>query len=456
MHSFADENEDLVRAIIDYALMRLRLDPVPLGHPQTLEELTAQVGQTITAEGIGGGRALELFDAVLSNACVSVDHPRYLAFIPAAPTEAATMFDLVVGASSLYGGSWLEGSGAVYAENQALAWLARIAGFPEEARGVFMQGGTVGNLSALVAARHLAMERRSADGGRTPARWVVACSAEAHSSIDQAARVMDIDLLLVPVGEDGRLTGELLTDAVAAASPEVRAGLFAVVATAGTTNVGIIDDLSTVADAAAELGIWLHVDGAYGLAALAVPEVRPLFTGIERADSFITDPHKWLFAPMDACALLYRDPTAARRAHTQSAGYLDATMAPADFNPSDFGIHLSRRARGLPFWFSLATYGTDAYAEAVRSGIEIAVEAAAEIDYRDDLELVREPSLSIVLFRRRGWTREQYFAWSARLLADEVALVLPTTYRGETVLRFAFVNPRTTIDDVVLILDSLA
>ena len=130
-----------------------------------------------------------------------------------------------------------------------------------------MQGGTVGNLSALVAARHLAMERRSADGGRTPARWVVACSAEAHSSIDQAARVMDIDLLLVPVG-DGRLTGELLTDAVAAASPEVRAGLFAVVATAGTTNVGIIDDLSTVADAADELGIWLHVDGAYGLAML--------------------------------------------------------------------------------------------------------------------------------------------------------------------------------------------
>ena len=455
MHSFADENEELVRAIINYALMRLRLDPVPLGHPLTLAELTEQVGETITAEGIGGGRALELFDEVLSNACVSVDHPRYLAFIPAAPTEAATMFDLVVGASSLYGGSWLEGSGAVYAENQALAWLAGLAGFPAESRGVFMQGGTVGNLSALVAARHTAKQRLLAAGSALPQRWVAACSLEAHSSIDQAAQVMDIDLLLVPVGEDGRLTGERLSEAVAAASPEVQAGLFTVVATAGTTNVGIIDELDSVADAAAELGLWLHVDGAYGLAALAVPEARGLFTGLERADSFITDPHKWLFAPMDACALIYRDPELARRAHTQSAGYLDATMAPADYNPSDYGIHLSRRARGLPFWFSLATYGADAYAEAVQAGIDLAIDAAAEISFRDDLELVREPSLSIVLFRRRGWTREQYFAWSNAMLAEEVALVMPTTYRGETILRFAFVNPRTTMDDVVLILDRL-
>ena len=166
MHFFSDEHEDLARAVIDYALMRLRLDPVPLGHPMTAEELQSAVGETITADGLGGAKALQLFDDVLSNACISVDHPRYLSFIPAAPTEAATMFDLVVGASSLYGGSWLEGSGAVFAENQALAWLARLAGMPESAAGVFMQGGTVGNLTALVAALDTAARER---GGR-PAR----------------------------------------------------------------------------------------------------------------------------------------------------------------------------------------------------------------------------------------------------------------------------------------------
>lgn len=447
MHFFSDEHEDLARAVIDYALMRLRLDPVPLGHPMTAEELQSAVGETITADGLGGAKALQLFDDVLSNACISVDHPRYLSFIPAAPTEAATMFDLVVGASSLYGGSWLEGSGAVFAENQALAWLARLAGMPESAAGVFMQGGTVGNLTALVAARDTAARER---GGR-PARWRVACSSEVHSSIDQAARVMDVDVLEVPVGDDGRLTGDALRAALASDGD----GVFAVVATAGTTNVGIIDDLASIAEVAEEFGLWLHVDGAYGLAALAVPEMRGQFVGLERADSFITDPHKWLFAPFDACALIYRDPEKGRRAHTQQAGYLDATMAPADFNPSDYGIHLSRRARGLPFWFSLATYGTDAYAEAVRAGISLAQQAAAEIRSRDSVELVREASLSIVLFRRPGWDRARYFEWSARLLTEEIALVLPTTHRGETVLRFAFVNPRTTIDDVRMILDLL-
>ena len=447
MHSFSDGHEDLARAIVDYALMRLRLDPVPLGRPQPADVLAATVGQTITPAGIGGARALELFDEVLSEACVSVDHPRYLAFIPAAPTEAATLFDVVVGASSLYGGSWLESSGAVFAENQALAWLAGLAGFPESSVGVFVPGGTMGNLSALVAAREAASSRR---GGR-PQRWSVVCSAEAHSSIAHAARVMDIDIIPAPADDAGRLTGESVRAALASADD----GVFAVVATAGTTNLGIVDDLAGIATAAGEADIWFHVDGAYGLAALAVPEGRAQFAGLEMADSFITDPHKWLFAPFDACALIYRDGTAAKAAHTQSAGYLESMTDFGGFNPSDYAIHLSRRARGLPFWFSLATYGTDAYADAVRCGIDMAGEAARLIGERDYLEVVSGPHLSIVVFRRRSWARDDYFAWSQRVLVEQLAFVMPTTHRGETVLRFAFVNPRTDVADVALILDSL-
>ena len=448
MHSFSDGHEDLARAIVDYALMRLRLDPVPLGRPRSAPELAAAVGQTITPEGIGGARALELFDDVLSEACVSVDHPRYLAFIPAAPTEAATLFDVVVGASSLYGGSWLESSGAVFAENQALAWLADLAGFPATSVGVFVPGGTMGNLSALVVARESARGRQNGD----PPRWSVVCSEQAHSSIAHAARVMDIDIVPAPTDTEGRLTGPAVREALARAGERV----FAVVATAGTTNMGIVDDLAGIAHAAQDAGVWFHVDGAYGLAALAVPEARGLFTGLELADSFITDPHKWLFAPFDACALIYRDGAAAKTAHTQSAGYLESMTDFGGFNPSDYAIHLSRRARGLPFWFSLATYGTDAYAEAVRAGIEMAGMAAGMITERDYLELVSDPHLSIVVFRRLGWERADYFAWSQWALQQQLAFVMPTTHQEETVLRFAFVNPRTDTEDVAMILDALA
>ncbi len=448
MHGWSAEDERLAEAVVRYAADRLRMDPVPLDGPRPYEELLAEVGQTITPQGIGGERALRLFDEVLSEACISVDHPRYLSFIPAAPTEASTLFDLVVGASSVYGGSWLEGAGAVYAENQALRWVADLAGYPAAAGGVFVQGGTLGNLSALVAARHAAASAR----GDRPARWVVVCSAEAHSSVEHAARVMDIDVVAVPVDEHGRMTGdELERTLVARGSDDV----FAVVATGGTTNYGVVDDLAGVADVCNGRGIWLHVDGAYGLAALAAPSVRELFNGIERTDSFIVDPHKWLFAPFDACALLYRDPDLGRRAHTQTAGYLDVITDSGQFNPSDYAIHLSRRARGLPFWFSLATHGTDAYSAAVEKGLALAHQAVAEIRTRPELELVREPMLSVVVFRRLGWSSEDYHTWSDRLLAEGFALVVPTRHGDETVARFAFVNPRTTLADVTDILDSM-
>ncbi len=186
-----------------YAVERTRLDPPPLDHPRSAEALLAEAGQTITPDGLGGAEALRVFAEVLAPACLSVDHPRYLSFIPAAPTEAAILFDLVVGASSIYGGSWLEGAGAVFAENQALRWIADLAGFPPDAGGVFVSGGTNGNLSALVAARH--RWRARADGTHDRTRGLVIASTGAHSSVAQAARVMDVDIELVPADAEGRL-----------------------------------------------------------------------------------------------------------------------------------------------------------------------------------------------------------------------------------------------------------
>ena len=450
MHEYTEDTERLAQQVIDYARDRLRLNPVPLDGPKTFDVLNEVVGQTITAEGLGGDRALKIFEDVLAPACISVDNPRYLSFIPAAPTEAATLFDVVVGASSIYGGSWLEGAGAIYAENQALRWISDLAGLPEGAGGTFVQGGTIGNLSALVTARHTMALKR---GGR-PDRWVLVCSAEAHSSMQHAARVMDIDIRTVPVNEQGKMTGA----ALAAVIDEFGADdVFAVAATSGTTNYGIVDDLQGVADVCRDHGLWMHVDGAYGGAGLCAPSVRSLYNGIEHADSFIVDPHKWFFGPFDACALIYRDPELGRAAHTQHAGYLDAINTRGEWNPSDYAVQLSRRARGLPFWFSLATHGTAAYTESVETTLEVARVAADEVRKRDYVELVREPELSVVVFRRLGWTPEHYAEWSDRLLAANFAFVLPTTtYSGETVTRFAIVNPRTSVADIQLILDTMA
>ncbi len=456
MHLHDISTEVLTQSVLRYAVTRMQMDP-PLDGPRTYAELRAMCGRTISPNGIGGLEALRVFSDVLAPACISVDHPRYLSFVPCAPTEAAVLFDLVVGASSIFAGSWLEGAGAVFAENEALRYLADLAGLPASAGGVFVSGGTMGNLSALIAARFA--WRHAAGGRHDQTRGAMLVSAGAHSSIASAGRAMDVDLIRVPDDDRGRLTREALDATIQALTAEDHERLFAVVTTAGTTNAGVIDDLQAVADAAERLGIWMHVDGAYGGAALAAPSARAKFTGIERADSFIVDPHKWLFAPFDCCALLYRNPAIAGAAHTQHAEYLDVLHHPetavTEWNPSDYAHHLTRRARGLPFWFSLATHGTTAYTTAVETTLVRTRQVVGLIEERANLELVIPPELSVVLFRRRGWSAEHYQRWSDDMLARQEAFVTPTSWRGEVVLRFCIVNPLTTVDDLALILDSL-
>lgn len=458
MYRPGDSLDELTEAIVRYAVWRTKLDPPPLDGPQTPEALRAAAGATITESGIGGMEALRVFTDVLAPACISVDHPRFLSFVPAAPTDAAILFDLVVGASSIFGGSWLEGGGAVFAENEALRWIADLAGLPESAGGVFVSGGTAGNLSALIAARWHWRERAAGAHDRT--RGLMIASGGAHSSVAQAARAMDADVVVVPADESGRMTGAALHATVDGLGDDDRARLFAIVATCGTTNAGVIDDLAATADVCGTHAVWMHVDGAYGGAALAAPSVRGRFNGVEAADSFIVDPHKWLFAPFDSCALLYRDPDIGRRAHTQHAEYLEVLHRPErgaeDWNASDYAHHLSRRARGLPLWFSLATHGTDAYRDAVEITLRVARAGADLVRAAPHLDLLMEPELSVVLFRRRGWDHAMYQAWSDHQLATQHSFVVPTAWHGETVLRWCIVNPVTTVEDLAAIVASLA
>jgi glutamate/tyrosine decarboxylase-like PLP-dependent enzyme len=444
------DETSVAREVLDWASNRAVHQGDPKTTARPASELARAAGPTITPGGIGGHAALAIFTEILAPATRAQDDPLNLAYIPSAPTRAAVAFDAATSAANILGTIWEAGAGAVFAENEALNWLISLLDWPPSAAGVFVAGGTMGNLSALHAARQAA--RRRGGGVRPAGGWTLICAASAHSSIRQATEVMDVNLIVAPTDPAGRFTGAGLTAVMTGL--EDADSVFAVVASAGSTNEGIVDDLASLADVCTERGIWLHVDGAYGGAGLVAPSVRKRFTGIERAHSMIVDPHKWLFAPYDCCALLYRDGADGRAAHTQTAHYLDTIDREAP-NPADLAIHLSRRSRGLPFWFSLATHGTDRYVEAVERTLATARAVAEAIRRAPHLRLLREPDLTVLLFERIGWEADRYPEWSHREALAGRILCLPTVLDGRTVLRLAFVNPATGAQDVMAVLDAM-
>jgi L-2,4-diaminobutyrate decarboxylase len=456
MHNVDIDLVEMSLDVIKFAINRITDTDPRLGFPKSEAELYALVGETVTPEGISGEKAFAIFRDVLIKASIPINHPRHLAFVPASPTRAAVMFDLVTSAANVHGAFWLEGAGCIFAEMQAMRWLVSLTGMPADAFGVFTSGGTEANLSAMVAARE---NWRSADESKRQTRGIVIAAISAHSSVRAMAKVIDVDVISVPT--EDCFEAVQLEAALAGLTAAERRRVFAVIATGGTTNAGIIDDLDGIAEICERENLWFHVDAAYGGGALAAKSVRHLFAGIERADSVTIDPHKWLFSPYDCGAVIYRDPEQAKAAHAQEGSYLDifSDEGAQGFNPSDYQIQLTRRIRGLPLWFSLAMHGTNRYAQAIEDGIGLANIAGKLITEAEHTELVREPSLSCVLFRRPGWTAGDYRNWTYKNHKAGFALVAPTKVRQgdefETVARFCFINPDTTKDDIKAILATM-
>ena len=457
MHQVDQTTEQMVRSVLAYAENRLRMQPVPLDKgTQSAADLYRVLGGVIRDRGRSPDEVLGVYSSVIAPSIISADSPRFLGFIPAAPTKASLLFDMLVSCASIQGISWLEASGAIAAENTVLRLIADEAGLPPSAGGCFVSGGSAGNLSALAVARETAKVRDA-----SVRRWRVVVSSDAHSSIVNTLRLLEMDALAVPT-PDHRLTAAAVQAALDGESD--LGDIAAVVCTSGTTNAGIVDDLAGVGVIAKANGWWFHVDGAYGGSGIFAPSLRGKYAGLELADSFILDPHKWLFTPFDCCALLYRDPELARATHTQDASYLDVIHTAADgpdgaravdgeWNPTDYAYHLTRRARGLPLWFSLAVNGIEAYRTAIEVAVQLAKDTAELIRSAPNLELIREPDLGVVLFRRVGWSPADYDAWAQALHEEQIAFIPPTKWEGETVGRFAFLHPHTTLDLVQEILD---
>lgn len=451
LHGLTPQNEALARQVFELALARRR-DTPPLNAPRPAAQLLPALIDAITPRGVGGPAALQLFAERIAPASISADHPGALAFIPHAPSEAAIYADWLLSAFPTFAGAWHQGAGVIAAENAALAWLAGLAGLPQGAGGSFVPGATLGTLSALHAARHHA--RQAAPAGPAT-RWAVLGSSQAHASVAAATRVMDVDWLPIEPAAHFALSGAAVRQALLASARAGGTRVCAVVASAGTTNLGAIDDLPGIAAACREAGVWLHVDAAYGGAALVSPAARGRLAGIEQADSLVIDPHKWLFAPYDSCALLFRDPPVAAQALAQQAEYIDSLHEQDEGNPFHYGIQLSRRGRGLPLWFSLATYGTDAYAAAVDAALALTRQVVLAVRAEPLLELAAEPMLSVVAFHRRGWSAAEHQAWSQRLLHEGLAWIAPTRVRGRPALRLCLLNPRANLDHLRAVLATL-
>ncbi|HEY0520820.1 MAG TPA: pyridoxal-dependent decarboxylase [Ilumatobacteraceae bacterium] len=410
------------------AWIKQRLTSSPVGVIGDKPFLDAALHDTVTDAGLGLDAAWQRFENVVAPNNIGLDSERFLAFIPLSPSVASVWMDTIVSAANFSAESWLEGAGAVAAENQVIELLCRSAGMPDGAAGCFMSGGSIGNLSALAVGRAFATGRR-----------FVAVADTAHASVDNALHLLGLEPLVVPTGPDCRLTGDALRATVAD-----RDDVGIVVAAGGSTNAGVIDDLAGCADVAEEIDAWFHVDGAYGLAAILLPELRDRFIGLERADSFIVDPHKWLFATAGSCALVYREPDLARKVHTQHGPYIDVLRTLDDaYNPCDLGYQLTRRASGLPIWFALALHGVDAHRTAIRHGLELATAMAEAVDANPLTELIMRPELGVVLFRRAGWAAGEWTTWAQELIRNGTAFVAPSTYKGEAVGRLVFMHPRT-------------
>lgn len=377
-----------------------------------------------------------------------VDHPRFFAFVPSAPTWPGVVADLLAAGFNTFQGTWLGSSGPSQLELVVLDWFRSWVGYPEGAGGLFTSGGSAASLDALVAAREAA---------GAPQRPAVFMSDQSHSALERAARIVGVrpeGIVKVASDDAFRIRMDALADAVAQAHARGFDPI-AVCANAGATNTGAVDPLSEMADFCAAQGIWLHVDAAYGGFAVLTERGRDLLRGMERADSVTLDAHKWLFQPFEAGCLLVRDVRALEGAFSVHPEYLqDTRLGMEHVNFADRGLQLTRSFRALKVWMSIQTFGLGAFRRAVGRGIEFADRAAAFVEASPALELRSAPSLGVVCFRVNpgGLDDEALEALNervqARVIGSGTAMMSSTRLKGVYALRLCIMAHHTTWQDV--------
>ncbi len=386
----------------------------------------------------------EIFAALQSDVfknMMNVGHPRHFAFVPVCSNFVSVMADTLATGFNVFSGSWFAGSASVAIELAVIDWLRQWCGLPDTAGGLLVSGGSVANLTAIVAARHAKLNDLL-EGA------VAYFSDQTHSSVERAFRVagfLPSQLRKIPCDENFRLP---LNELEARIKEDRAAGLrpFAIVANAGTTNTGAIDPLPEIAALCKTNDMWMHVDGAYGAAAVLCDRGHELLQGLELADSLSLDPHKWLFQSMECGCVLLRDAEILKATYRITPEYLaDVHRNLAEVSPLDYGIQLTRSFRALKLWMSIQYFGLDAFRTAIARGFELAEFAEQRLRATPGWEIVTPATMGIVTFDRPGTDHQKLHA---AILADGFALATTTVLKGRTVLRFCCINPRTTEDDI--------
>ncbi len=400
----------------------------------------------------------ELLDIVARDVfpnSLKTDHPRFYSFVPSPTNFVSVVGDLLTSGHNVFAGNWMAASSAAQVELTVLDWLKELIGFPADGAGIFVSGGSMANLSAIAAARDDRLGGPAADA-------VVYCSDQTHSSVAKGLRLIGFapnQRRIVATDDDLRLSIPALEAAIRA---DLAAGLrpFCVVANAGTTNTGAVDPLGPLAQLCAREGLWLHVDGAYGAAAVITERGRAALAGIELADSVTLDPHKWLFQPYELGCLLVRDAGALRRAFRieddDHPDYLVDVVRHVkhDVNFFEYGPQLTRSFKALKLWLSLRAFGLAEFRRAVDVGFDMAEHAERTLRASGAWEVVTPAQMGIVTFRWRDDTKtpQEIDAITSRTVdlmrEDGYALVMSTMLRGRPALRLCPINPGTTAAEI--------
>jgi glutamate/tyrosine decarboxylase-like PLP-dependent enzyme len=437
----------MVDLVVDH-VARIRDEPAAArGAPS---DLAALLREPIPEDGADPRDVLDRVARDVLPWTARVDHPRFFAFVPSPGNYVGFLADALTSGFNVFAGTWLGASGPAMIELVTLEWLRDLCGFPEASAGLFVSGGSMANLTALAVARDSKLVGRMADG-------VAYVSDQTHSSVARALRVLGLasdQLRVLDCDDEYRLPVEPLERAIAADRAAGRVP-FCVVANAGTTNTGAVDPLPALADLCAAEGIWLHVDAAYGGGALVSARGRDELRGIERADSLVLDPHKWLFQPIEIGCVLVRDGgLMADVFHTRPDYLRDVHRAGEEVHFADLGIQLTRGFRALKLWMSLQVFGLAAFRAAVDRGIENAELAERLLTASGRWQIVAPARLGTVAFRRAPTGRADSEADRVTRslveasLADGWAFLSSTMLRGRPALRLCALNPRTTEADI--------
>jgi aromatic-L-amino-acid/L-tryptophan decarboxylase len=414
-----------------------RLNGPPPKGPQSFERILEQLGS-------------DVLPFISHN-----DHPAFFAYIPGCGTWPGVLGDLVASACNLEASSWVQAAGPSQLELVVLGWFKQWIGYPEQAAGVLVSGGSAANLTALACAREALL-------GAMSDQVVAYLSDQAHSSMARAARVLGFrpnQVRVLPVDDGYRMRPEALAAAMAADLRAGRRPLF-VAANAGATSTGAVDPLPELAALCRERGVWFHVDAAYGGFAALTERGRRWLAGMELADSVTLDPHKWLYQPFECGCLLVREGQRLREAFRIQPDYLkDTEAAELEVNFSDLSVQLSRTSRALKLWMSLRYFGLDAFRAAIDRSIDLALFAQARIEASAELELLTPAKLGVVCFRRRpeGMDEDRLERLNQQLAeglaASGQGLVSSTRLRGRFALRMCVLNHTSRTQDVERVLD---